>query len=173
MSLLSKFTPITTLVFDMDGVLTDGSLLIMPDGEWIRRMNIKDGYALQLAVQKGYTVIVITGSMSVPVEKRLNRLGIQLVYQQVKVKRQLLEGIMQEKELPADQVMYMGDDMPDLEVMRAAGLSCCPADACRDILETADYISPMKGGEGCVRDVIEKIMRVQGKWVVDISVAST
>lgn len=173
MNLLSQFTPITTLVFDMDGVLTDGSLLVMPDGEWIRRMNIKDGYALQLAVQKGYTVIVITGSMSVPVEKRLNKLGIQMVYQQVKDKRQLLEGIMQEKQLSQDQVMYMGDDIPDLEVMQSAGLSCCPADACRDILEVAHYISPVKGGEGCVRDVIEKIMRVQGKWLVDIAIAST
>lgn len=173
MNLLSQFTPITTLVFDMDGVLTDGSLLVMPDGEWIRRMNIKDGYALQLAVQKGYNVIVITGSMSVPVEKRLNKLGIQMVYQQVKDKRQLLAGIMQEKQLLPDQVMYMGDDIPDLEVMQAVGLSCCPADACRDILEIAHYISPVKGGEGCVRDVIEKIMRVQGKWLVDIAIAST
>jgi 3-deoxy-D-manno-octulosonate 8-phosphate phosphatase (KDO 8-P phosphatase) len=173
MNLLTKFSPITTMVFDVDGVLTDGSLLVMPDGEWVRRMNIKDGYALQLAVQKGYTIIVITGSMSVPVEKRLNRLGIQLVYQQVKDKRQLLHGIMQETNLATEQVMYMGDDIPDLDVMRVAGLSCCPADASRDILDTADYISPVRGGEGCVRDVIEKIMRVQGKWHADISVAST
>jgi len=173
MNLLTKFLPVNTLVFDMDGVLTDGGLLIMPDGEWIRRMHIKDGYALQLAVKSGYQVVVISGSSSTAVEERLNKLGIQNVYQHVKNKQALLLELMKQKGLQKETIMFMGDDVPDLEIMQAAGVSCCPADACRDVLEVADYISPVKGGEGCVRDVIEKIMRLQGKWISRTDIAST
>ncbi len=173
MNVLQKFIPISTLIFDMDGVLTDGGLLVMPDGEWIRRMHIKDGYALQLAVRAGYRVVVITGSSSNPVKERLHKLGVEEVYQQVGNKLQLMIELIAQKNNNREEVMYMGDDVPDLEVMKKAGVSCCPADACRDILETADYISPVNGGEGCVRDVIEKIMRVQGKWMANPDVAST
>ncbi len=171
MNVLQKFEPVKTLVFDMDGVLTDGSLLIMPDGEWIRRMHIKDGYALQLAVKSGYRVIIISGSSSEPVASRLHRLGITEVYQKVTDKLQLLQEILQQDNV--EELMYMGDDVPDLEVLKYAGLSCCPLDACRDVLEMADYISPVNGGEGCVRDVIEKIMRVQNKWNQATDIAST
>jgi 3-deoxy-D-manno-octulosonate 8-phosphate phosphatase (KDO 8-P phosphatase) len=164
MNVLEKFLPVTTIILDIDGVLTDGSLLVTPDGEWVRRMNIKDGYILQLAAKKGYRLIVITGSSSLPVEKRLNKLGINMVYQNVKDKMMLLKTLMAEHGFTATETLYMGDDIPDLEVMKFCGLSCCPADAARDILGMADYISPVKGGEGCVREVIEKLMRVQGKW---------
>ena len=173
MNILQKFIPVTTLIFDMDGVLTDGSLMIMPGGEWLRKMNIKDGYALQLAIKQGYRVIVITGSSSSPVEQRLYKLGIKHVFQQVADKKILTEELMREHKLEKEEVMYMGDDVPDLEVMRVAGVSCCPADAARDILDMADYISTERGGEGCVRDVIEKIMRVQEKWKARPDVAST
>lgn len=173
MNVLEKFLPVTTIILDMDGVLTDGSLLITPDGEWIRKMNIKDGYILQLAVKTGYRVIVITGSSSSPVEKRLNRLGINMVYQNVKDKMMLLKTLMAEHAFSAAETLYMGDDIPDLEVMKICGLSCCPADSARDILAIADYISPVKGGEGCVREVIEKLMRVQGKWTHSADVSST
>lgn len=173
MNVLQKFVPVSTMVFDMDGVLTDGSLLVMPDGEWIRRMHIRDGYALQLAVKLGYRVIVITGSSSEPVAARLHKLGIREVYQKVPDKLHLLQELLLNEHNGAEQVMYMGDDVPDLEVMKFAGISCCPADACRDILEMADYISPVNGGAGCVRDVIEKIMRLQGKWNQRSDVAST
>jgi len=173
MNVLEKFIPVNTLIFDMDGVLTDGSLLVMPDGEWVRRMNIKDGYVLQLAVRSGYRVIVITGSYSVPVEQRLQKLGIRMVYQRVSDKLQLLKNLMAEHQLVPEQLMFMGDDIPDIEAMRHCGLSCCPADAARDILAMADYISPVNGGEGCVRDVIEKLMRVQGKWQHQEDVSST
>jgi 3-deoxy-D-manno-octulosonate 8-phosphate phosphatase (KDO 8-P phosphatase) len=173
MNVLEKFLPVTTIILDMDGVLTDGSLLITPDGEWIRKMNIKDGYILQLAVKTGYRMIVITGSSSSPVEKRLNRLGVNMVYQNVKDKMMLLKTLMAEHGFSANETLYMGDDIPDLEVMKMCGLSCCPADSARDILAMADYISPVKGGEGCVREVIEKLMRVQGKWIHSVDVSST
>jgi 3-deoxy-D-manno-octulosonate 8-phosphate phosphatase (KDO 8-P phosphatase) len=173
MNVLEKFIPVNTLVFDMDGVLTDGSLLVMPDGEWIRKMNIRDGYVLQLAVKAGYRMIVITGSQSKPVEQRLNKLGITMVFQQVKDKQLLLNQLMVEHGFTAAETMYMGDDIPDIGVMRHCGLSCCPANAARDVLAMADYISPLNGGEGCVRDVIEKLMRVQGKWQHQDDVSST
>jgi 3-deoxy-D-manno-octulosonate 8-phosphate phosphatase (KDO 8-P phosphatase) len=173
MNVLEKFLPITTVILDMDGVLSDGSLLITPDGEWVRKMNIKDGYILQLAVKKGYRVMVITGSSSSPVEKRLNRLGINMVYQNVKDKMMLLKTLMAEHAFSSVETLYMGDDIPDLDVMKFCGLSCCPADSSRDILAIADYISPVKGGEGCVRDVLEKLMRVQGKWQHSVDISST
>jgi len=173
MNVLEKFLPVTTVILDMDGVLSDGSLLITPDGEWVRKMNIKDGYILQLAVKKGYRVMVITGSSSSPVEKRLNRLGINMVYQNVKDKMMLLKTLMAEHAFSSVETLYMGDDIPDLDVMKFCGLSCCPADSSRDILAIADYISPVKGGEGCVRDVLEKLMRVQGKWQHSVDISST
>jgi len=173
MNILAKFDPVTTFVFDMDGVLTDGGLWIMPDGEWVRRMDIKDGYVLQLAVKKGYRIWVVTGSWSQPVEKRLNRLGVSEVHQQVRDKKELLDRLKAEHGVNDQEILYMGDDIPDLDVMRSAGVSACPADASRDILDMADYVSPLKGGKGCVRDVIEKVMRVQGRWDTDISLAAT
>jgi 3-deoxy-D-manno-octulosonate 8-phosphate phosphatase (KDO 8-P phosphatase) len=173
MNVLQKFVPVTTMVFDMDGVLTDGSVLVMPDDEWIRRMHVRDGYALHMAVKSGYRVVIITGSSSEPVARRLHKLGIKEVYEKVGNKLQLLQELMLQHTIPQEEIMYMGDDVPDLEAMKHAGVSCCPADACRDILEMADYISTSPGGEGCVRDVIEKIMRVQRKWNSDTGVAST
>lgn len=173
MNLLQKFIPVKIIVLDMDGVLTDGSLWIMPDGEWIRKMNIKDGYALQLAVKMGYRVVVISGSSSAHVAARLHKLGLQEVYQNVPDKLKVLQELMLPQNNNAEEVMFMGDDLPDLNAMKYAGVSCCPADASRDILEMADYISPVNGGEGCVRDVIEKIMRLQGKWAPDSDIAST
>lgn len=173
MNVLEKFLPVNTIILDMDGVLTDGTIWVMPEGEWVRRMHIRDGYILQLAVRAGYRVIVITGSSSVPVEKRLRKLGIPEIHQMVRDKQQLTQELMERYRLVPEQVLFMGDDIPDLEVMRMVGLACCPADAARDILEIAHYISPMKGGEGCVRDVIEKLMRVQDKWQPATDVSST
>jgi 3-deoxy-D-manno-octulosonate 8-phosphate phosphatase (KDO 8-P phosphatase) len=164
MNILEKFKAITTFVFDMDGVLTDGTLLIMPDGEWIRQMHIRDGYALQLAVKKGYHVCIITGSWSEPVKDRLIRLGITDIFQRVSDKVSCLETYMQEKGLKQEEVLYMGDDMPDFEVLQIAGLGSCPADAVPDIRELSVYISPEKGGHGCVRDVIEKVLRLNNHW---------
>lgn len=172
MNVLEKFTKIRAVVLDMDGVLTDGGLLIMPDGEWIRRMDIKDGYALQLAVRSGIQVVVMTGSSSAPVEARLKRLGIKEIYHQVENKAACLKQLLTTWQLSYDEVLYMGDDVPDLAALQLAGLSCCPADAVRDVMEMADYISPYKGGMGCVRDVLEKLLRTQGKWSVQNQLTS-
>lgn len=168
--MLETFKHITTFVFDIDGVLTDGNLFVLPDGLLARRMNIKDGYALQLAVKKGYHVIIISGGNSPEVKDRLEKLGIKEVWMQVENKPAVLEQFMHKNQLSKISVLYMGDDIPDLRVMQMAGLPTCPADAVQEIKEIATYISHLKGGEGCVRDVIEKVMKLRGDWGEDIAV---
>jgi 3-deoxy-D-manno-octulosonate 8-phosphate phosphatase (KDO 8-P phosphatase) len=171
-NVLALFKNVTTFVFDMDGVLTDGSLWIMPGGLWLRKMNIKDGYALQLAVKKGYNIVVISGSNSDEVKERLNRLGITEVHMNVKNKLQLLTGYMAEHRLQNEMVLCMGDDIPDVHMMQLAGVAACPADAVMEIKNISQYISHVKGGEGCVRDVIEKTLKLRGEWDNDTSVPS-
>lgn len=170
MNVLELFKKITTFVFDLDGVLTDGSLFIFPGNNWVRRMNIKDGYALQLAVKKGYRVMIISGSVTSEVKDRLNKLGVEDVFMGVEDKRKCLEDYTQQHHLSAEEVLFMGDDIPDCEVATKAGMSACPADAVPEIKAICHYISPIKGGEGCVRDVIEKTMKLRGDWLVDTSV---
>jgi len=171
-NVLAAFKNVRSFVFDMDGVLTDGSLLIMPGGIWVRKMNIKDGYALQLAVQKGYKIIIISGSNSDEVKERLNRLGISEVHMNIKNKAGLLQQIMDTDGLKQQEILCMGDDIPDFELLKAAGVACCPSDAVSEIKSVAHYISPVKGGKGCVRDVIEKVLKLRGDWHNDTSVAS-
>jgi 3-deoxy-D-manno-octulosonate 8-phosphate phosphatase (KDO 8-P phosphatase) len=168
--LLNKFKHITTFVFDVDGVLTDGNLLVLPGGVMARSMNIKDGYALQLAVKKGYRVLVISGGNSPEVKDRLEKLGVTDVWMQVSDKTAVLQEYMQLQQLAAEAVLYMGDDIPDLQVIQLAGLPCCPADAVQEIKEKSLYISHLTGGTGCVRDVIEKVMKLRGDWGEDSSV---
>jgi 3-deoxy-D-manno-octulosonate 8-phosphate phosphatase (KDO 8-P phosphatase) len=170
-NVLARFKTISAFILDMDGVLTDGSLLIMPGGTWLRKMNIKDGYALQLAVKKGYKVAVFSGSNSDEVKDRLSRLGITDVYMNVSDKASAVKTYINEASLTGEQVLCMGDDIPDLEMLRL-GLSCCPADAVIEVKESCQYISPVKGGEGCVRDVIEKVLKLRGDWNNDTTVAS-
>jgi 3-deoxy-D-manno-octulosonate 8-phosphate phosphatase (KDO 8-P phosphatase) len=172
MNVLELFKPIKAFVLDVDGVLTDGALFIMPDGEWVRKMNIKDGYALQLAVKKGYHIFVISGASSTPVAERLKKLGITEIHQAVSNKKQLLQKLLQQYKLAKHQVLYMGDDIPDYEAMQEAGLLTCPADAVAEIKHLCQYISPVKGGEGCVRDVVEKVMKLNKDWEIDTAVAS-
>lgn len=170
MNVLELFKPINTFVFDVDGVLTDGTLLVLPNGVMARRMNIKDGYALQLAVKKGYHVVIISGGISDEVQERLNKLGVTNVFMQVQDKVAVLTNFMQQHRLSKEQVLFMGDDMPDAPALRLVGLPTCPVDAATDIKEIAQYISPVNGGAGCVRDVIEKVMKLQGNWNEDITV---
>lgn len=158
------FTQITTFVFDMDGVLTDGLLLVIPDHLPFRKMHIKDGYALQLAVKKGYKVFVISGSESQPVKERLHKLGIESVWMNISDKKTLLNELIKKEGLKKQEVLYMGDDLPDYQVMLEAGLPTCPADAVEEIKEISLYVSPYRGGSGCVRDIIECVLKSRGDW---------
>lgn len=162
--MLEKFKHITTFVFDIDGVLTDGSLLVLPNGIMARKMNIKDGYALQLAIKRGYQVVIISGGNSLEVRERLLNLGVTEIWMQIENKPAVLVEFMKKNNLPSDCVLYMGDDLPDLQVMQLAGLPCCPSDAAQEIKEKSLYISHVKGGDGCARDVIEKVMKLRGDW---------
>jgi 3-deoxy-D-manno-octulosonate 8-phosphate phosphatase (KDO 8-P phosphatase) len=164
MNILKQFNSISCFVFDMDGVLTDGSLLVLPDGVMARRMNIKDGYALQLAVKKGYRVLVISGGNSPEVMDRLHKLGIKEVWMQVSDKESVFKKWLLENNVPTSEVLFMGDDIPDLQIMQLAGVKACPSDAAIDIKNSVDFISIYKGGEGCVREVIEKVMKLKGDW---------
>lgn len=167
MNLLERFARINTFVFDMDGVLTDGSLIIMPGNEHIRTMNIKDGYALQLAVKKGYNVVIISGSISKPCAERFEYLGIRNVFMKVKDKEEVLAQFLLANHLKWEETLFMGDDIPDLEVMKLVGLSACPADAVPEIKAVSTFISTINGGKGCAREVIEKVLRLKNDWVVD------
>jgi 3-deoxy-D-manno-octulosonate 8-phosphate phosphatase (KDO 8-P phosphatase) len=164
MNVLALFRPLEVFVFDVDGVMTDGSLQLLDSGELSRSMNIRDGYALQLAVKKGYRVAVITGGKSALVEKRLQGLGVTDVFSGVTDKRKTLSAYLEKQGLGREKVLYMGDDMPDLMVMREVGMAVCPADAVEEIRAICHYISPYRGGKGCVRDVLEKAMKLQGRW---------
>jgi 3-deoxy-D-manno-octulosonate 8-phosphate phosphatase (KDO 8-P phosphatase) len=164
MNVLAEFKKVTTFIFDVDGVLTDSSLLILENGLQARRMNIKDGLGLQMAIKNGFRVMTISGSVSEPVILRLKKLGIEDVYMSVIDKKKFVENYIAKNDLRWEEVLYMADDLPDLGLMKMVGLPCCPADAVPEILELSIYISPVKGGFGCVRDVIEKVLRVQDKW---------
>jgi 3-deoxy-D-manno-octulosonate 8-phosphate phosphatase (KDO 8-P phosphatase) len=170
--MLNSFKNISAFVFDVDGVLTDGTLIIMDGGLMIRRMHVKDGYALQLAVKKGFLIFIISGGNSLQVKERLTNLGIENVYMKTENKIEKLKQLAAQHQLETENILYMGDDIPDLEVMQYCGLACCPADAVSEIKSISKYISPFKGGEGCVRDVIEKVMKLQGKWLADTHIPS-
>ena len=168
MNLLELFAPIRTFVLDVDGVLTDGSLLATEDGQLLRKMNIKDGYAIQLAIKKGYKVWILSGAKSEGVRIRLQKLGVKDVHIGIETKKELLMDIALASETAYDSVLYMGDDIPDYAAMQLCGLPCCPADAVAEIKGIAKYISPYKGGEGCVRDVIEKVLKLNGDWELPV-----
>lgn len=172
MNVLSLFAKIKHFVLDVDGVLTSGELLLLESGEMVRTMHVKDGYAMQLAVKKGYTFYIISGANSGPALQRLQKLGIVNIHMGIADKQNFLQSMIVNNRLSADEILYMGDDIPDLEAMNLTGLPCCPADAVNDIKRVSKYISPVKGGMGCVRDVIEKTLRVQSKWTHDATAKS-
>lgn len=156
---------ITTFIFDYDGVLTDGTVIMLPDGEALRTANVKDGYAMQLAVKKGYRVAIISGGYSQSMERRFEVLRIKDVYLGVDKKIDVYHELLKKHNIKPEQVMYMGDDIPDYEVMKEVGVPVCPADAADEIKRIAAYISHHNGGRGCARDVIEQVMKLQGKWM--------
>jgi 3-deoxy-D-manno-octulosonate 8-phosphate phosphatase (KDO 8-P phosphatase) len=167
-----RFKNITTFFFDIDGVLTDGSVLVLENGLQARRMSIRDGFALQLAIKTGYRVIAVSGSSPSPVTDRLNKLGVMEVHMAVLDKRSFVSDYIEKNKLKKDEVLYMGDDLPDLPAMAVAGLAACPADAATEITSVANYISPFNGGFGCVRDVIERVLRSNDHWHYRGDVAS-
>lgn len=161
---LQQLREITTLIFDVDGVLTNGDILASNTGEFLRTFNIKDGYALQLAVKKGYHVCIISGGSGEAMQKRFEALGIKNIYLGVSDKVAVFEQILSQYQLTPAEVLYMGDDIPDHNIMKLVGLPTCPADAVEEIKALSTYISPYVGGKTAVRDVIEKVLRIQGRW---------
>tara|TARA_B100000768_G_scaffold148747_1_gene142803 strand:- start:106 stop:639 length:534 start_codon:yes stop_codon:yes gene_type:complete len=159
-----NLTAITTFIFDIDGVLTDGTVILEPTGEQSRTMNIKDGYALQLAVKRGFKVAIISGGKNEIVRKRFAGLGIHDVFMGASNKWDSFDELKLTYNIQNTEVAYMGDDIPDYEIMSKIGLPTCPNDAATEIKQIAQYISPISGGKGCVRDVIEKVLRAQDKW---------
>ncbi|WP_299104098.1 HAD-IIIA family hydrolase [uncultured Tenacibaculum sp.] len=155
---------IDTFIFDVDGVLTNGIVTVFPNGELVRQMNIKDGYALKAAVKAGYRVCIISGGKNEGVRTRLANLGITDIYLGAHNKTVQYNELVAKYNLAPENVMYMGDDIPDLPVMQRVGMPCAPNDGVREVLQASKYISDKTGGNGCARDIIEQVMRVQGKW---------
>ncbi len=153
--------------FDVDGVLSPSTIPLSEDGTPVRMVNIKDGYALQLAVKTGYKIAIITGGDGISIRRRYEGLGVKDIFQRAAHKLPILENWMRENDLSPEEVVYMGDDIPDLRPMRFVGLPCAPGDACAEVRMTARYLSPFGGGYGCVRDVVEQVMKAQGCWMKD------
>ena len=155
---------IRCVIFDVDGVLSAETITLSADGEPLRTVNIKDGYAIQLAVKMGLHIVILTGATTVAVRVRYERLGVEDIFMGCAVKIKSYDELLAKYGLKDDEVMYMGDDVPDLEVMRRVGCPVCPKDACTEVKQTSIYISQRRGGKGCARDVIEQTLRAQGLW---------
>ncbi len=156
---------VTTFIFDYDGVMTDGTVYMDSNGDPLRTSNVKDGYALQLASKLGYHLAVISGAVVTNITKRLNALGVRDVFTGIPDKVVKLEEYMEQYGLTPEQIVYVGDDIPDLPVMQRVGVPACPADAAAEIQQICKYISDRPGGRGCVRDIIEQTLKAQGKWM--------
>jgi len=172
MNVLTEFKKITTFIFDIDGVLTDGTLLVLRDGLQARQMHVKDGFGLQMAMKNGYRVFIISGGVSEESKKRLENLGIKDIHIGITDKTKFVADLLKSKKLKWEEVLYMGDDLPDLPLMSKVGLSACPADAVNEVKSIVKYVSPINGGWGCVRDVIEKVLKVNGHWKYETDVTS-
>jgi 3-deoxy-D-manno-octulosonate 8-phosphate phosphatase (KDO 8-P phosphatase) len=163
-ALLNK---VNTFIFDYDGVMTDGKLMLQHNGQPLRTANVKDGYALQLAVKLGYKVVIISGGISKSVENRFETLKIKDVFLGVSNKNEVFQKFVEDNNLKPENIVYMGDDIPDYKVMKQVGVPVCPSDAVVEIKDISIYISDKTGGHGCVRDIIEQVLKVQGKWMTD------
>ncbi len=164
MNYKSKLHDIKAFVFDFDGVMTDGSVWMYADRETVRCGNIKDGYAIQYAVKKGYIIALISGATSLSINNRMESLGVTQIYTGCANKMETYRKFLTINKLTESQVLCMGDDIPDYEIMSHCGVAACPSDAAAEIKEISDYISICAGGKGCVRDVIEQTLRLQGQW---------
>ena len=155
---------ITTFIFDVDGVLTDGTILLTTTGEMLRTMHTKDGFAMKTAIDAGFNLCIISGGSNEGVRQRLTKLGVTDIHLGAHNKIEQLNEYMDKHQIKPENVLYMGDDIPDYPVMKLVGLPTCPQDAVPEIKAISKYISHKKGGQGCVRDVIEQVLKVQGKW---------
>lgn len=155
---------INVMIFDVDGVLTNGSVTITSDGELLRTMNIKDGYALKVAIDSGLRICIISGGSNEGVKTRLHMLGVSDIFMGVHDKLQQLKSFAQQNSIDLKQALYMGDDIPDVDAMQLTLLPCAPQDAVPEIKAVSKYISHKKGGDGCVRDIIEQVLKIQGNW---------
>ena len=162
-----KLLKVNTFVFDYDGVLSDGYVLITSDGDALRTANVKDGYAMQLAIKKNYRIVIISGGYPESMKRRLESLKITDIFLAVDKKIDVYNQYLETHKLLPENILYMGDDIPDYEIMLNAGVPTCPADAVEEIKRVATYISHQPGDHGCVRDVIEQVLKVQGKWMND------
>ena len=162
-----KLLQVNTFIFDYDGVLSDGQVILTSDGDALRTANVKDGYAMQLAIKKNYRIAIISGGYSESMKHRFETLKIEDVFLGVDKKIDVYNQYMKDHNLEKEHVLYMGDDIPDYEIMLAAGVPTCPSDAVEEIKRIATYISHQPGGHGCVRDIIEQVLKVQGKWMND------
>lgn len=156
---------VKAFAFDVDGVLSGPEVYLHPSGELMRSMNTKDGYALQHAVRRGYPIAIITGGKTNSVGERFKGLGITDIYLGSSYKIDHFNEFIFKYDLQSKDILYMGDDLPDYEVLKAAGVACCPSDAVEEIKNISHYISPFAGGKGCVRDVIEQVLRLHGRWL--------
>jgi 3-deoxy-D-manno-octulosonate 8-phosphate phosphatase (KDO 8-P phosphatase) len=172
MNVLEHFQNINTFVFDVDGVLTDGSVLLLDNGLQARTMNVKDGLALQMAIKNDYKVIIISGGSSEPIIQRLKYLGLTEINLGLKDKLKFMELFVEQNNLDWSQILFMADDLPDIPVLERVGLPCCPADAAIEVRKVSKYISSINGGKGCARDVIEKVLKLNGHWKYDTNVSS-
>lgn len=159
-----RLPKIKTFIFDIDGVLTDGNIYFS-EGVVMRSLFSKDGYAVQYAIKKGYRIFVISGASAVDIKERLETLGMQRVELKAKDKLSVYRNLQAEFGFSDEEVLYMGDDIPDIPLLKVVGTSACPQDACTDVKAVCHYQSHVIGGRGCVRDVIEQVMRVQGNWM--------
>ena len=161
----SAFLSIKAFVFDVDGVLTDGTVLISESGELLRRFNVNDGQAIKYALEAGYIVAIITKGKSKGVRNSLTALGVSAMYDNLKEKESALADLKQKFNLSKDQILYMGDDIPDLDISEDVGIFSCPNDSCPEVLKRAQYVSPYEGGKTCAREVIRRVLKIHGKWI--------
>lgn len=159
---------VKAFVFDVDGVMTDGGIIPTPDGDFIRRYYAKDGYAMAYAIREGYKICVISGGRGEMLRRRLEMLGVERMYLNCMDKITAIKEFMSDYSFAPEEVIYMGDDIPDLECMRLVGIPVCPADACMEVIEASRYVSEYNGGQGAVRDIVEQVLRVQGRWAKNL-----
>lgn len=164
MNILAQFSQISTLILDVDGVLTNSQVLITEQGHLLRSMSVRDGYAIACAIKAGLHIAIITGGKSEGTTQRLKNLGITDIYTNARYKPDAFDELVLTYNLNKENILYMGDDIPDIAVMQQVGLPTCPTDATPEVKAICKYISPYKGGEGCVRDVIEKILKLKNQW---------